>query len=93
MALFSHAGTIAFVYMVIETEIVFSGFYTFLCHNGMARPRTIETLAEIKECIHCGKVAVGTVIAGTSILFVSGFEYTWKIFVRDGYVGIGLVIF
>ena len=53
----------------------------------------VEALAEIQQGIHRGEVAVGAIVRGSSAFAVACFEDAGKIFVRDGNVGIGLVVF
>ena len=53
----------------------------------------VEALAEIQQGIHRGEVAVGTIVGGSSAFAVARFEDAGKIFVRDGNVGIGFVVF
>ena len=88
-----NARTRAFADVVVQTQVVFPRAHAFFRHRLVARSRMVEALAEIQQSIHRGEVAVGAIVGGSSAFAVACFEDAGKIFVRDGNVGIGLVVF
>ena len=59
----------------------------------MAWTRFVELLTQIQQGIHCGQVAIGTKIGGSSTFAVSCLEDAREIFVGDGDGGVGFVVF
>ena len=52
----------------------------------------VQLLTKIEQGIHCGYVAVGTIISSPLQVALARFEYSWKIFVCDGNRRVGLVV-
>ena len=88
-----HARAGAFADVIVQTEVIFPRSHPFFCHRLVARARMVEALAEIQQGVHRREVAIRPIVGGSSAFAVARFENAGEVFVRDGNIWIGLVVF
>ena len=93
LALFSYAGSHAFLDVIIQTDLVSSRCNTLFRQRGVTSARMIEFLDQMEYACHATHMGVGTIISAPFLVDRTGLEDAWEELVGDADGRIGLAVF